>query len=395
MPPSASALIVVFGSLGLLLAGFAAKGGATSGAPESDVRVAGRPQIIFDRSREACSPVEEPDLPARAFRDAAGRVQLFISHYETYRMVGPSLNRLRPDCRSVMTSLEDPDPRDFQDRRWIASPFTPDGKRIWALVHEEYQGNRHPGHCPERAYYPCWYNAITLARSSDGGRTYRQLRPPRQLVAASSRRYRHGIGPTGIFAPSNLIKRGRYFYALVRVREPGQPPGDCLLRTSELGVPQSWRAWGGSSFDVAFQDPYRTGSSSPRCQRIAPDQISEMTESLTFSNALHRYLLVGIAGPIERGRASERGVYFSTSVDLIHWAPRRLLLRAATLHTYKCGGTPPIAYPSVLDPASRDRNFETSGRRPYLYFTKFRYRGCHKTPNRDLMRVRLAISGSG
>jgi len=386
-------LLALVGSAGVLLGRFATSGNATDAPPAADVVVAGRPQLVFDWSQESCSPQEEPDLPARAFRDAAGRVQLLLSHYETYRMVGPSLNRLRPSCRPVMTSIEDGDPRDFQDRRWIASPFTPDGQRVWALVHEEYQGNRHPGHCPERAYYPCWYNAITLARSSDGGRSYRQLRPPRQLVAASSRRYRHGIGPTGIFAPSNLVKRGRYFYALVRVRERGEPSGDCLLRTSEIEAPRSWRAWDGSSFDVAFGDPYRTGARGPRCQRIASDQISEMTESLTFSTALDRWLLVGIAGPVEKGRATERGVYFSTSVDLLHWSPRRLLLPAVTLHTYKCGGTAPIAYPSVLDPASRDRNFETSGRRPYLYFTKFRYRGCRKTPNRDLMRVRLSISG--
>jgi hypothetical protein len=120
-----------------------------------------------------------------------------------------------------------------------------------------------------------------------------------------------------------------------------------------------------------------------------------MTESLTFNTELGRYLLVGIAGPVEKGPASERGVYFSTSEDLIHWSPRRLLLRAATLHSYRCGQASPIAYPSVLDPSSIGRNFETSGRRPFLYFTKFRYRSCQKTSNRDLMRVRLSISRQG
>jgi hypothetical protein len=388
-------MFLVFVAAAVTLAILAATGGAAGGPSEVGVMVAGAPQVVFDWSRERCSEVEEPDLPARAFRDASGRVQLLLSHYETYRMVGPGLNRLRPLCRPVMTSLEDGDPRDFQDRRWIASPYTADGRRVWALVHEEYQGNHHQGRCPERAYYPCWYNAITLARSSDGGRSYRQHRPPRQLVAASSHRYRHGAGPTGIFAPSNLVRRGRYFYALARVREPHQPSGDCLLRSSDLGAPRSWRAWDGSSFSVAFQDPYRARPDGRRCQRIAPGQISEMTESLTFNTVLGRYLLVGIAGPVAKGRAAERGVYFSTSADLIHWSPRRLLLRAPTLHTYECGRASPIAYPSVLDPSSGGRNFETSGRRPYLYFTKFRYRGCRKTPNRDLVRVRLSISGAG
>ena len=102
--------------------------------------------------------------------------------------------------------------------------------------------------------------------------------------------------------------------------------------------------------------PSRIGvPSSSRCGRIAPDQISEMTESLTYSTVLNRYLLVGIAGPPTRHPGKERGVYFSLSPDLIHWSARRLLLPAATLHSYRCGQSSPIAYPSVLDPSSRSR----------------------------------------
>lgn len=119
-----------------------------------------------------------------------------------------------------------------------------------------------------------------------------------------------------------------------------------------------------------------------------------MTESLTFNTALNRYLLIGIAGPVggdPQGR--ERGVYFSLSEDLIHWSPRKLILSSPTLHSYKCGSRSPIAYPSLVDPSSRSRMFATTGRHPYLYFTKFRYRACQQTPDRDLMRVRLDVSG--
>ncbi len=386
----------LFGVLGMAVAliAVATSGGrADVGSLDAKVRVSGTTQLVFDWSRDACGPAEEPDLPVRALRDASGRVQLLLPHYETYRMIGPNLNRLRPVCRPVLTSRGNPDPRRYQDRRWIASPFTSDGRHIWALVHEEYQGSRHHGHCPERAYYPCWYNAITLARSSDGGRSYQQVRPPRQLVAASSRRYKPGSGPSGIFAPSNVVKRGRYFYALVRAREPGFPSGDCLIRSSDIGTAGSWRAWDGASFSITFADPYRNRSGRrPICRRIAPDEISEMTESLTFNTVLGRFLLVGVAGPARRHPAKERGVYFSVSEDLIHWSPRRLLLPATTLHSYGCGQASPIAYPSVLDPSSRSRTFETTGGRPFLYFTKFRYRNCQKTTNRDLMRVRLSIS---
>lgn len=383
--------------LGLLLlvlasSTIAAVGGA-GGAPK--LRVVGAPQVAFDWSRSACSDAEEPDLPARAIRDSTGRVHLFLSHYENYRMSGPGLNHVQRVCEPVMASPGDPNPSRYRDRRWIASPFTFDGQHVWALVHHEYQGNRHPGRCPEGFYFPCWYNAVTLARSSDGGRTFRQARSPRDLVAASSRRYHHGIGPAGVFAPSNLVRRGKYFYSLMRVREPGEASGDCLFRTADISAAGSWRAWDGSSFSIAFEDPYRAGpEAQPRCRRIAPDEISEMTESLTFSKVLDRYLLLGIAGPRTRRPAGERGIYFSMSEDLIHWSPRELLVRASTLHSFECGDRSPIAYPSLIDPASASRNFETTGRRPFLYFTKFRYRNCRKTPDRDLMRVRISIGAS-
>jgi len=34
----------------------------------------------------------------------------------------------------------------------------------------------------------------------------------------------------------------------------------------------------------------------------------------------------------------------------------------------------------------------TSGARPYLYFTQFRYASCRQTPDRDLMREPLEVS---
>ncbi|HEX8959867.1 MAG TPA: hypothetical protein VF770_08595, partial [Solirubrobacterales bacterium] len=119
-----------------------------------------------------------------------------------------------------------------------------------------------------------------------------------------------------------------------------------------------------------------------------------MTESLTFNTELKRYLLVGMAPAAEPGAGTRgTGIYYSVSTDLIHWSQRRLLLSAPTVHSYVCGGPSPIAYPSLIDPVSHSRTFATSGRRPYLYFTQFRYEHCRQTPNRDLMRVRVEISG--
>ena len=50
--------------------------------------------------------------------------------------------------------------------------------------------------------------------------------------------------------------------------------------------------------------------------------------------------------------------------DLLHWEPRKLIREAELLQTYKCGDRDPACYPSVLDPRSGSRNFETTGRTP-------------------------------
>jgi len=60
--------------------------------------------------------------------------------------------------------------------------------------------------------------------------------------------------------------------------------------------------------------------------------------------------------------------------------------------TYRCGDRNPYNCPSVIDRRSRSRNFETSGRRADLYFTRFNYAGCRQTQNRDLLRVPIEFS---
>jgi hypothetical protein len=370
---------------------------AVAGAAQAPaVRIAGGWRMVFDWARQACTPAEGPDLPARAFRDYRGRVQLLLSHYVDFRLLGPSLARLHRDCRPVLRSPQSPSPSLFEDREWIASLFTSDGREIWALVDEEYQGNRHPGSCPGRSYFQCWYNAVTLARSNDGGHTYVHAPAPRQLVAASPQRFRPGGEPVGVFTPSNIVTGpdGGH-YALVRVRNPDGSRGVCLLRASGQGPPTSWRAWTGSSFAGTFTDPYGSPPTSRRaapCAQVGRGAIAEMTESLTYNTLLHRYLLVGLAPPGPESVGEKvGGIYFSTSADLIDWTPRQLIAPAVTVQSYVCGGALPIAYPSVIDPRSRSRTFATSGRRPFLYFTQFAYAGCRRGEARNLIRVPLEV----
>ncbi len=369
--------------------------GADSASPAAQVRIVGKSETVFDWERDACEPAEAPDLPVRAFRDYRGRTQLLLSRYVNFRLIGRSLRRLHRDCRAVLRSPESASPERFEDRDWLASVYTSDGRDVWALIHEEYQGNRHPGRCPGGSYFECWYNSVTLAHSTNGGRSYSHLRTPGQLVAAASRPYEAGVGPSGVFTPSNIVTGpdGAH-YTLVRVRALDGTHGTCLLRTTHIGSPGAWRAWNGHAFAGIFTDPYRSplGAGIP-CVPIDLGLISQMTESLTYNQTLGRYLLVGLAlpGPLSLG-PKVTGIYFSTSRDLINWTPRTLVAPAVTVQGYQCGGPSPIAYPSVVDPHSSSRTYATSGRRPYLYFTQFHYTSCHQTADRDLVRVPLEVS---
>jgi hypothetical protein len=366
--------------------------GAGVASPLGSIAIVGAEQTVFDWSRDACEPRDVPDSPARAFRDSSGHVQLIASHYVNRREVGPDLDHLTHRCEVILRSGYDPRPQDYDDREWIASTYTLDGRTINALVHEEYQGYNHPGACQSGQLLECWYNAITFARSVDAGKTYRQRPAPARLVATAAYRYVPDAGSYGLFTPSNIVRRtDGHYYFLARAGEHGaQPYGTCLLRTRDLAEPASWRGWDGSGFSVRFIDPYRQDGSpgDHTCTPVARDQIDRMSMSLTWNTYIDRYLLVGeAAGP----SAGEIGFYYSTSSDLVHWSGRKLLRAVEAPWTFECGDRQPATNPSVLDPSSESRNFETTGRRPWLYFTRFRYSGCEQTLNRDLVRVRLEL----
>ena len=118
-----------------------------------------------------------------------------------------------------------------------------------------------------------------------------------------------------------------------------------------------------------------------------------MTQSLTFNTYFDKYLLVGPQSAYDQKRRRiVNGFYYSLSSDLIHWSRPALILEGEMPWTYRCGDADPILYPSVLDPSSTSRNFETTGRRPYLYFTRDHYFACREGLNRDLIRVRIEFS---
>ena len=347
-----------------------------------DVRVVvtGEPEVVFDWTTDRCEDVDIPDLAARAFRDADGNVQLITAHEVNRRFIGPDLDHLRHECDVIMRSGLNSDPAAFDDHEWIAATWTPNGQTVYALVHDEYQGHSRPERCPSGNYFSCWYNAITLAVSQDGGRTYRA--PPRpSLVASIPYPYVPDTGPRGMFAPSNIIRGADGFlYTFPWLGFGDDGSGTCLMRTKTPADPSSWRGWsGGRRFEMTFVDPY---GPNPRPEEHLCKRISGDPGSLTYNSVARQWVNVV---------AKVGGFYYALSPDLITWTKERRFYELTTTWEYQCGDPDPVLYPSLIDPSGTSRNFETSDGRAYVYYTVLHYPDCQQTLDRDLVRVPVTI----
>jgi hypothetical protein len=351
------------------------------------VEATGAEEIVFLHDRDACRPEDIPDAPARAFRDAAGRVHLFAPHFIDMSFVGPDLNSVKHDCRLSFQGAGADDPARFDDREWLTSFWTEDGKTIRALAHNEFQGNLRPSLCPTGRYFDCWYNAIVAAVSTDDGFHFTRQDPA--IVAAPAYRYDPSVGhPVGYFGPSNIAKRDGYYYAMAFAQRVGeQKRGVCLLRTDDLGRADSWRAWDGSGFNIRLASPYATLAGQD-CTLVAPDRLTSHVLSLVLYRPTGHYLAV-----MEQN-SPRRAFVLSESADLLSWSKPEPILEDPVADR-RCKDHPKRAYASWLDPDSQSRNFDTVGLTAYLYFTRFHFgQQCEGTLDRDLMRIPFRIESA-
>lgn len=362
-------------------------------APSLGIEVAGQPETIYEWTRNRCDPRETVDAPPRAFRDSSGTVHLYASHDTLRQFLGRSLDDVRYDCRAIRRSTQDDRPEMYADHQWLAAPYTVDGRVIYALVHNEFQGNLRPALCPSRQYIRCWFNALTLMISRNGGQSYEQPAPPAHLVAALPYRYVGDIGfPVGYFQPSNIVELSGYYYALIRAtRYLDQPNGVCVMRTMDLADPASWRAWNGSDFSVRFIDPYTAKIDDPRQHLCSPVKGDLATMGgMARDKASGAFVLI-TKGAVGRPQQDPvLGIWARTSYDLVDWSNPVLVW--ADPSGGKNEGDPRATDrdPSLLDPTSDSRNFDTIGSRPYVYFV--RMNPDNRPYDRRLMRVPIRIT---
>ena len=182
---------------------------------EPFVQQTGPEVMVYDWSVHEVPGQRHPRRAARAFKDDTGKVQLMTTHFVNYRWIANTTldSPYTHPCTKTMNSNNNSDPSTYNAKEWLASPWTPDGKTIYALVHNEYQGRRYQSGCPYQ--YACWYNSITSAVSTNSGATFTNTRPG-HLVASIPYQFTKN-GPNGYFTPSNIVRSGDgWFYAMFR-----------------------------------------------------------------------------------------------------------------------------------------------------------------------------------
>jgi hypothetical protein len=361
---------------------------AAADAPALGLRPTGPEQPVFRWQKDACDKDDIPDAPARAYRDADGQVHLFAPHFTNRALVGPSLDAVKPDCHVAYKGGERDDPAAFDDRAWLTAFHTEDGRIVHALIHNEFQGHRRPNLCPSGVYMQCWNNSVTEALSTDGGRNFHRVGGP---VATLPWRYRGDLGHhAGYFNPSNMVEKDGALYALVfAVDTEAQKGGACLIRTEAIGDTRAWRAWDGSGFNVTFADPYHDDNFVPERHVCTPVGKGSL-ESPVSSVVLHRPSGLYVATMVA-SRPEGSGVFIATSADLIHWSKPALAVPMTIGGQQSCTEATAYNYPSLLDPHSPSRNFESVGDQAWLYLTRFNLHDCKLTMDRDLVRIPVTI----
>lgn len=372
----------------ILITAFAVSRALAQLPPRLQIELAGEPSPALQNSQLICDTRDFPDTPARAIRLADDTVQLYATDRDNRVSAGPDLLHLQHRCAVIYRGSGNDAPSAYDDRSWIASPWTKDGRTIWAVIHNEFQGHSRKELCPTGRYMDCWFNALTLAVSHDSGQSFQRVAVNR-LVAALPYRYDEvGLGHHGYFNPSNIVSLdGSLYMFAFATRAHAQRAGNCLLRTDAIEQSGSWRGWGGLNFDISFVDPY-AGPVQPERHVCAPVGIGALRWPVT---SLVRHGPSGLFIVLMQDTGSEGGIYYATSPDLLQWSSPALLLSAIGLRAWRCGSPDPVGYPSLLDPTSTDRNFQTVGTDAFLFATRFDGAGCHPGENRSLIRWRVEI----
>lgn len=348
----------------------------------------GQEQIIWDYTTQHCDTLNHADGPVHAYRDNLGTVRMpfaqagALSGVNTgsgnYNLVGSSLDALQRDCNVIYRSANDQNFNNFKYHEWLYGTYTEDGTNVYALAHDEWYCD-----LPNTNYASGGTRAITLAKSTDGGRTFSHPADYKVLVPAEPYTYTCDAAHNyvyGYLQPSNIVKKDGYYYAFTGFITPPdtnghQSGGQCLLRTNNLDSASSWTVWTDHGWDTSLTGP---------CTNI--NSLSPMNvDSVTYNTYLGKYMATGNVFNV-----LPPGIYFSTSTDLMNWSSPQPIVTAPDIPTMLSQ----YHYGSIIDPSDTTKNFGQSDQNVYLYYLRDNAPGT-ATIDRDLIRRTLRFNIQG
>jgi hypothetical protein len=355
---------------------------------------------VFQTPQDSCNPNDIPDAMARAFRDYTGTVHLVAASSELFQSLGPDLDSVQHSCEVGHYSAKDPNPADFNDQVWIDSFYTFDGKTIVGLGHTEYHGWQHPGECHSQNYAQCEYDSDTFHLSKDGGYHFNSDKAPLNFLAGVPYKYEIDRGPEGYSVDTNIIELNGWYYAVAtdwtwppNCSEQGGPHpclvpnGGAPIRTTDVFDASSWRGWSGTDFSVSFVDPYLGPVDHPKEHIYAP------VPYMTFVTAINIFqpsnVVVATLWNAYTNDYGPRGLYLSTSTDLVNWTKPRLVATLEWFLAQEPNGNWTYAYFSLLDPGAPDLNFSMIGSHPDLYYVRLDNNGSGRVLFRQAITLTL------
>ena len=349
----------------------------------------GSEEKVFEYVNDRCVELDLPNVYAHPVRTPNGITLVSGNAPDNYFMFGKDFNSLNRSCVPVLRSGDKWEVESFDHQEWITSVYSEDGVTIHALVHNEYH-DPYSSKCKPGITdpsNPCWFNFITYAKSTDGGRTFTQPASPNHLVAMLPFQWnpdaaRRGTPPPhGYFEPSNIIKHDGYYYCmffgLTSNTDMGKR-GTCIMRTDDISLPGLWKIWDGNGFNIPLINPYTnllpdSGTFLPAF--VSFSSIRDLRGSLTWNTYLEKFMLCG-AGVHPVDGVETCGFFFSLSDDLMNWSQPQLI-RETILGWSPCNKQTPgqaarnivqEAYPSIIDHDSPDTSFTSVDSTAYLYF---------------------------
>lgn len=309
----------------------------------------------------------------------------------------------------------------YNNELWMVAPYTPDGKHVYAFVHNEY-------HIVPQNVQDVYGNLIA-AQSTNGAKTFQLYKDPLNSTAnmpviASPYLYDSMRGKGGIFAQSNIIHWGHYYYMLIfqglsriNLNAPATSTGVCIYRTDNIANPRSWLGWGGQQYNVPLIPPsYPEKLRNPQDYVCKPVLPPFYRFSWSYNTILHHFIIIGLNThyvpankPLQK--PMEAFVYTLADLNATTGELSPAMTKKGSYVEYllkpivwidewkKQGNVMGQAYPSILDPMSpklsggaMDRNFQFSGAYPYIYYTLLHPRSENHGRNRDVVRQALTVN---